>query len=283
MRHDVACAAAILTMRQLRESRSLDTTNAVFVTTNKSVVDTVTDWHRSQGKSGVPPMVRHLTMSTAAWLKKPAAAGNVKLHELIASCSVALQPSARRWQALKGHLEKLQENGQLSSEEMVAVVAHELTETRLLESDDTEYEEASTVKEIIELVKKELSAEAEAKWAQADAALVAEETRAERAEQVAAASSEQWRQKELRVIAAATHRGNAFRRVVFGAGVVVLVASTTVSLSGMFGFVEPIWAWPTGIASLVVLIYGGSLKGQAERFGDWVRRRELRRNLGDSE
>ena len=280
VRHDVDCAAAILTLRQLRESRSLDATNAVFVTTNKSVVDTVTGWYKNQKKSGVPPMVRHLTMSTAAWLKKPAAAGNLKLHELIASCSAALQPSTRQWQAFKGHLEKLQQNGELSSEEMVAVVAHELTETRLFESDDTEYEDPSTVREIVESVKKELSAEAEAKRARADAALIAEQTRAERAEDAAAASAEQWRQKELRVITAATDRGNTFYRVVFWAGVVILVASTAVSLSGIFGFVEPMWAWPAGIASLVALICGGSLKGLAERFGNWVRRRELRRNLG---
>ena len=280
VRHDVDCAAAILTLRQLRESRSLDATNAVFVTTNKSVVDTVTGWYKNQKKSGVPPMVRHLTMSTAAWLKKPAAAGNVKLHELIASCSAALQPSTKRWQAFKGHLGKLQQNGELSSEEMVAVVAHELTETRLFESDDTEYEDPSTVREIVESVKKELSAEAEAKRARADAALIAEQTRAEQAEDAAAASAEQWRQKELRVITAATDRGNTFYRVVFWAGVVILVASTAVSLSGIFGLVEPMWAWPAGIASLVALICGGSLKGLAERFGNWVRRRELRRNLG---
>ena len=280
VRHDVDCAAAILTLRQLRESRSLDATNAVFVTTNKSVVDTVTGWYKNQKKSGVPPMVRHLTMSTAAWLKKPAAAGNLKLHELIASCSAALQPSTRQWQAFKGHLEKLQQNGELSSEEMVAVVAHELTETRLFESDDTEYEDPSTVRGIVESVKKELSAEAEAKRARADAALIAEQTRAERAEDAAAASAEQWRQKELRVITAATDRGNTFYRVVFWAGVVILVASTAVSLSGIFGLVEPMWAWPAGIASLVALICGGSLKGLAERFGNWVRRRELRRNLG---
>ena len=282
VRHDVDCAAAILTLRQLQESRSLDTTNAVFVTTNKLVVDTVTDWYKSQGKSGVPPMIRHLTMSTAAWLKKPAAAGNVKLHELIASCSVALQPSARRWQALKDHLAKLKASGQLSSEEMVAVVAHELTETRLLESDDAEYEDASTVKEIIESVKKELAADAEAKLAQADAALVEERTKTERAERAAAASAELWRQKELKVIAAATQRGDAFRRLLFAVGVVVFAASATVSLFGFFGVVGSYWAWPTGIASLLVLIYGGSLKDQAKKFGDWVRQRELRRNLGES-
>ena len=280
VRHDVDSAAAILTLRQLRESRSLDATTAVFVTTNKPVVDTVTGWYKHQKKSGVPPMVRHLTMSTAAWLKKPAAAGNVKLHELIASCSAALQPSTRQWQAFKGQLEKLQQNGELSSEEMVAVVAHELTETRLFESDDTEYEDPSTIREIVESVKKELSAEAEAKWVQADAALIAEQARAEQAEDAATASAEQWRQKELRVITAATDRGNTFYGVVFWAGVVILVASTTVSLSGIFGLVEPMWAWPVGIASLAALIYGGSLKGLAERFGNWVRHRELRRNLG---
>ena len=112
-------------------------------------------------------MVRHLTLSTAAWLKKPAAASNVKLNELIASCAVALQPSARRWQALKDNLAKLTQTGELSSEEMVAVmvavVAYELTEARLLECDDAEYEDLSTVTEIVEAVKKEIRAESEKK------------------------------------------------------------------------------------------------------------------------
>ena len=273
MTHDVDCAAAILTLRHLRESGSLDTINAVFVTTNKWVVDTVTDWYKNQGKSGVPPMVRHLTVSTAAWLKKPAAAGNVKLHELIASCFVALQPNAKHWRALKDHLEDLIQSGKLTSEEMVAVVAHELTETRLIESDDTDYEDASTVIEIIELARKQMSAEAEAKRAESDAARAT-------AEHAAAVSAERQRQTELNVLAAATKTGNVARAAAFWIGVVLFGAGVIVSLAGVVGLVGLMLALPAGIASLAVLIFGGNLKRWTERIGEWVRLRELKRILG---
>ena len=280
VRHDVDCAAAIMTLRREQEARSLDTAGAVFVTTNKAVVDTVRDWYKSQGKSGVPPMVRHLTLSTAAWLKKPEAAGNVKLNELIASCSVALQPSAQRWQALKDQLEKLKQTGELSSEEMVAVVAHELTEARLIECDDAEYEDPSTVTEIVEAARKDITAETKRRLAEADAALAEERRRASVAEDQAAVSAEQQRQTELKILAAATQAGNIARASAFWVGVVLLISGVLVTLAGIVGFVEEMLAWVAGIASLVTLVYGGSLKRYTELFGEWIRRRELRRILG---
>ena len=280
VRHDVDCAAAIMTLRRGQTAKSLDTAGAVFVTTNKLVVDTARDWYKGQGKVGVPPMVRHLTLSTAAWLKKPAAASNVKLNELIASCSVALQPSARRWQALKDNLAKLTQTGELSSEEMVAVVVHELTEARLLECDDAEYEDPSTVTEIVEAVKKEIRAESEKKLVDVDAALAEERRRASVAEAQAVASAEKQRQTELKVLAAATHAGDIARASAFWVGVIFLISGVLLTLAGIAGLVGAMLAWVAGIASLITLVFGGSLKEYTELFGEWVRCRELRRILG---
>ena len=284
--HDVDCVAAILTLRRGRQFKSLDTTEAVFVTTNKSVANEVREWHREEGERGVPPTIRHLTISTAAWLKKPAAAGNVKLHELIASCSVLLQPSPERWRSFTDHLDSLVKQKSLSTDEMVAVLAYELTESRLLESNDEEYEDPRTVDEMIAHAKSTMSAEADAQRAKADvarakadAALAEEHARANRAEDTAALNAEQQRRTELKIFAAATKWGQQVAAVAYWTGVVVLTISTLIGLSGFTGVVPGVLAWPVAVASLAGWIGGAHLKQMTERLGEWARRREIRRIL----
>ena len=129
--HDVDCVAAILTLRAGHTTRVLDDARAVFATTTGLVVKHSREWHVECGETGVPPVLHQLAISNIAWLKKPASAARLKLHELMALCSAALAPSRQSWARFIRHLRDLRDSGKMTSDEMVTVVVSEITDSAL--------------------------------------------------------------------------------------------------------------------------------------------------------
>ena len=115
VQHDVDCVAAVLTSRGARSPDSLDHARAIFATTSSGVVQTVNEWWRAGGEVGLSPIIHYIVLSNAAWLKKPGAATDLKLRELVALCTAALRPSATAWQRFLRHLRKLEDSGELST------------------------------------------------------------------------------------------------------------------------------------------------------------------------
>ena len=122
--HDVDCVAAVLTLRGSTFPQDINSAKAILVTATGLVIKNVTEWFSRQlagehlkGKSEslIPPIVHHIALSNAAWLRFPASGQKLKLHELIALCSAALQPTRRTWGQFKRHLRNLQDSGVVSS------------------------------------------------------------------------------------------------------------------------------------------------------------------------
>ena len=172
--HDTDCVAGVLTLRRGHFSDSLDHAGSVFVTTSGLTVRSVTEWYEAQGGRGVPPIIHSLLLSNLAWLKRPASASKLKLHELVALCSSALRPSRKAWVAFQSHLRRLQESGELSSDEMTAIVANALTDNILAEAAIDDETEADTLTEVVERVKAGFKEAAEDELAQARASAESE-------------------------------------------------------------------------------------------------------------
>jgi hypothetical protein len=151
--HDIDCVAGALTYRRGRTSESFDSAKAVFLTTSTLTVRNVTRWYREEGGSGVPPIVHYLTLSHVAWIKRPASASGLKMHELVALCSAALRPSRAVWERFLRYLDQLKQSGELSTDEVTAVVASELTEKLLLDDEVADDTDASTLAEVVSRVK----------------------------------------------------------------------------------------------------------------------------------
>jgi hypothetical protein len=171
--HDVDCLAGVLTRRKGRTSDSLDSARAIFVTDSGMTVKNSTRWYRAEGGKGFPPIIHELSLSNYAWLKRPESAANLKIHEMVALCTAALRPSRQSWERFVDHLRDLEESGQLSSDEVAAVVASELTQNMLAEGGIDEESDAESLTEVVERVKADVRKEAEA------ANRIAEERRAE--------------------------------------------------------------------------------------------------------
>ena len=163
--HDVNCTAGILTLRRGRVADELGRARAIFCSGSGWVVNTIGAWYRRMGGAGVPPAVYHRDLVTAAWLKRPRAAAAVTKAELVALCSAALEPSREVWESFLGHLRKLVEEGVVTTDEAVAVVATPFVD-RVLGGHEGEVE-SETTEEIVARVKGRYSADADAARAEA--------------------------------------------------------------------------------------------------------------------
>ena len=188
--NDIDCIGAVLTLRAGRHPRSMDSARAVLATTAGKMVANSTRWFREQGEPGIPPTVHLAALTSIAWLKKPAAAADLKLHELVALCAAALRPSPTTWARFRNYLSTARANGSLSSDEEVAILASELTDGQLSElSDVSDDPDAATVAEVIDRVKAaygdqsaQIRSEADAKVSALEQARSDDQARAARAE-----------------------------------------------------------------------------------------------------
>jgi hypothetical protein len=153
VRHDVDCVAAVLTLRAGRHPPRLESAHAAFVSTSPRVIRNVTAWYRAQGETGLAPIIDFRVLTNIAWLKKPASARSLKVHELVALCAAALRPTKETWDKFVTTLKDMRAQGTLSDEETVALVASDLAEPILAELEDERDPDAATIHEAIDRIK----------------------------------------------------------------------------------------------------------------------------------
>ena len=143
--HDVDCVAAVLTLRGSTFPQDINNAKAIFVTATGLVIKNVTEWFYQQlegehlkgkAESLLPPVAHHIALSNVAWIKFPAFGQKLKLQELIALCSAALQPTRNTWNQFKRHLQKLQDSGVVNSEETAAILVNQFTDVHLSRLED---------------------------------------------------------------------------------------------------------------------------------------------------
>ena len=160
--HDVDVVAAILVLRGGHVAHSLEDARAIFVTNTLLVARKVHEWFEAENLVGIPPVVTEVALANAVWLRKPAlAAADMKQHQLVALCSAALQPTRRIWTSFIGHLQRLANSGEISTDEAALAATTALTEERLVMCNDEREVDAETVAEVIERVREEAGAGAE--------------------------------------------------------------------------------------------------------------------------
>jgi hypothetical protein len=269
VRHDVDCIAGVLTLRAGRSAASLDHSRAVFATASWLTLKNTLEWFEKQGSADVPPLIHHLTLSNIAWLKKPASAVKLQLHELVAMCAAVLVPSRRLWEGFVAHLRRLQAAGDLTSDELAAIVASNMTKNLLVEQerDDGDYD-AGSLSQVVERVK--ASYQEEARHAVAGA-----ESRArEKEDEVLRIRS--------RVENSASWLARTICRTVAWIAVPALILGMVLSIPGVTTE-SAAWKWLPiilfSVLSLGSVLWGFNLKGWRiaveQRLAAWIRKRML--------
>lgn len=256
--HDVDCVAAILTIRRGYSPQSLDNAKAVFATTSGSVVRKVDAWFRASRETGASPIIYQIALSNIAWLKKPASAGKLKLHELVALCAAAIRPSEKTWTAFLNHLRKSQNEGSLKSDEAVAIVANELTETFLGELDEETDLDSNSLSEIVDRVKADYRKEADAAVGKAQAVVAEAQGKVVEAHARAGEQEEKRRELELRVEGRVNVLALVVSKAAFYLAAIVVSIGLIFSLPGVFrplGKTGSFLAWASIIVFSIFSFY----------------------------
>lgn len=245
----------------------------------------------------MPPIIHVALLSNLAWLKRPAAAPNLKIHELVALCSAAVRPSSALWQAFTRHLRSLETLGTLNSDQAAAIVASELTESLLLdlqeELPDEDDVDASTLHEVVERVREDFESKARAQAlaeietirTQAGAEIQVAHEKTADAQAQAGDEAERHRQLSLKVDGLNRKIASWIAWFVFIAIFAVLtigavVAATQFQPVGKFGRLV-VWGSGVSVAAigLALTVFGGSVKDWRIQLREWIYRK-LSRHFG---
>lgn len=313
--HDVDVVAAILVLRAGHAAHSLEETRAVFATSTRLVVLKVLEWWKAQHMAGVPPVVSDVALANTAWLRRPAlAAPDMKLHQLVALCAAALQPSRKTWKAFVEQLRKLQASGAVTSDEAVLAIVSAFTEERLIRCDEESEVDAETVLDVIDRVREGFAAESEqqrkefAEESERQRKAFAEESERQRkeyerllaveqsraallADRLSRQTAQSSKEREEQQAASAAREERMRRRVwrvssavswmLFAVTLLIVVVSLVFSVVEVFQITT---SWKlmisgcvliTGLLGIVDLFLGKHVNHLRERFRDWLERKIL--------
>jgi hypothetical protein len=253
IRHDVDCIAGVLTLRGAGTVTSIERSGAIFCSSGGRVVSNAQQWFSTQGEHGIPPIVHQTALTSIAWLKKPAAAPDIKLHELAAVCWAVMRPTRETWNKFVQCLRNLRTDGSITDDETAALVSSELTEPALARLDEEFEPDSDSIQEAVERVRERYRSEASVA-----AGEVVRQARAEVALAQQAASSAVDRRDEVlgaveaRVMAASGQLAMAL----FVLGAVVITVAAVVSLPGVLDALGGVPKWAARITVICGAIFG---------------------------
>lgn len=274
--HDVDCTAAVLTLRGGHHPHTYDAAIAVFATSTGRLVKTVRDWFREQGEAGLSPVIHVHALSSIAWLKKPIAAPDLKLNELIALCSAAIAPSPRTWELFIKHLRRLCATKAITNDEVVAVIASQFSDRELSEFDNELEPDAQTLTEVVDRVRHKYMSEAEAEIKRIQKE-VSERIKVVEVEKV------QTEQRRLDLVRRLEGKARSIAKAISWVFFIISIAVFIVApflignlFTGILSYVITLLGWITAAASQ---IWGGYLE-QWRRIVELVLEKKLRNWFG---
>ena len=158
---------------------------------------------------------------------------------MTALCAAALKPSRETWERFLQHLKKLQEQGQVSSDESVAILATSFLDEYLSDAEDADATGPDSFIEIIDRVKAKYRTDAEAKVREAQ---LQKCTAVEKA-----------RQSELWVKSLVDYIASVFTLLVVTVVGVFILAGLVLCLPGFYD----LWPGPRWIGWIPITAFAG--------------------------
>jgi len=90
---DIESIASIYRLRKGKNSLFIEDCQAIFITTNYSLIQGVEEFHRIENNDSIPPIISDFMMTNIVWLKTPTKAPTLPMKRIIADCYAAVQPS----------------------------------------------------------------------------------------------------------------------------------------------------------------------------------------------
>ena len=180
---------------------------------------------------------------------------------MTALCAAALKPSRETWERFLQHLKKLQEQGQVSSDESVAILATSFLDEYLSDAEDADATGPDSFIEIIDRVKAKYRTDAEAKVREAQ---LHAEAKVREAQLQKCTAVEKARQSELWVKSLVDYIASVFTLLVVTVVGVFILAGLVLCLPGFYDlWPGPRWIGWIPITAFAVLTVLNLLRGTA--------------------
>ena len=270
---DLKSLAAVARLRGRARPRDLAETNALFVTSNTSLVRASREFFAEADRGArVPHCMLDTALTAQLWVRSPHPEPELPRKLVIANSYAALNPGPELWERWIRHIQRLRKRGEVSDEQVQNLVYHSQAKSALFEvtHGDPGAIDETTVGEVLERFEAELrrpaEEEAAAARARADAAereseeIAARLNAAEQAAEHATSESESLRDQvaglservETQERLERDRSGRIDRlRLIAGYGVAGLTIAAFVVLT-TFGIIEGRAAWASAITVLVL-------------------------------
>jgi hypothetical protein len=152
--YDVKSLAAIWHLRDGRTRRHLESSRAIFVTSNASLVRASAQFFRETPNGfDVPVATLDAHLAIVAWLKKPMAAPDLPRRQVVADCIAALEPGTHLWESFLGVVEQMREAGDVTEDDY-ATLRYAVSTRRALVDETLGDEGALTVGSVPEILRR---------------------------------------------------------------------------------------------------------------------------------
>lgn len=112
LRHDVECVAGIERLRHGVPQYEIESSTALFVTTNTELAWAAkTFFNVARGDGRIPPCLTDYSLGSLLWLKGPSSAPELPRRLVIAEAYAATQPPDDLWKSYLAEIHKLRERG----------------------------------------------------------------------------------------------------------------------------------------------------------------------------
>jgi hypothetical protein len=288
---DVQSLTAIHQIRGGQVCHRIESCNALFVTTNTTLVQ----WSRRYfkgvyGIDATPICISDSALTAIVWLMEPREAAGLPRKQMLANSFAALNPPDKLWRRYLNEIRRLHRAGDITDEDVGLLVFSSEARSELVDLTLGEVEAFAegTVPEVLEAARASARAGVASDLADRSREFSEEKERREEAEALAVAEAAQRQEAERR--AAASDGAHAQRRIqiagklsgfiAWGAfsllASVLLLGSIALALGGVLGGVPSLLRAVIAIAIVVTLAfgYGNAIFGwSARRVVDVVRDR----------
>lgn len=301
LRMDLDSLTAIHRIRDGRSSNRLETCRAVLITDNHKLVRASRQFFNGGQHRWPLAMVDH-ELAALVWIKRPAQTPDLPRRQIIADCYAALDPSDSYWNRVSEEISALRDSNRLSADEVAILMGSHEAQRSIMEvtlGDPRRINERALQRALgkaIEDLRRPVEDAAEAARTRAQEAEHAEGAArfeaTERQGEVEELQQRLSRLEEQQVKADENDRRKA-RKASKAIGWLILfalAAVATVGTSLVTAQIEPHvpahWKWTlrvsevlTFLATLAILMFGGSLKTWSDKVEAHVYQRLHQRSL----
>ncbi len=268
---DVNSLTAVHRLRGGRACHRIDSSKAIFVTTNTALVNWSRGYFRSAyGVDGFPLCLSDSGLTAIVWLMEPREANDLPRKQMLANSFAALNPPDKLWRRYLAEIRRLHSAGDITDEDVGLLVFSSEARSELVDLTLGEVDAFAegTVPEVLEAARASARAGVEAELADRSQEADGERKRRETAElRAEAEATERKRAEERSASAHAAHdrrRQQVAKKIagvtawcIFGVlAAVLLLGSTALALGDIFGDAPLIVRGPVAAAVVFTLIFG---------------------------